>query len=217
MKRALFVVAAAATVIHASPAFPQAARTFVSGQGSDANPCSLAAPCRSFAQAVTQTNAGGEIAVLDTAGYGTVTINKAVSIINQEGVEAGITTASSTDAVTISAGAFDVVTLRGLTLVGGGIGNNGIKFTSGGTLNIQNCSIRGFVSHGVHFNPAASSRLNVSDTIVSNDGLDGIIVEPTGPGVANTAFFERVQAIGNGAGFFVTGQGATGGTLAATA
>src|SRR5215467_12794391 len=100
MKRALFVFAAAAAAIHGSPAFAQAARTFVSGQGSDANPCSLAAPCRSFAQAITQTNAGGEIAVLDTAGYGTVTINKAISITNQDGVEAGISTASAVDAIT---------------------------------------------------------------------------------------------------------------------
>ena len=92
-------------------------RTFVSGTGSDANPCSLAAPCRSFAGALTQTSPGGEIAVLDTAGYGAVTIGQAVSIVNEEGVEAGITVTSG-DGITINAGATDVVNLRGLTLVG---------------------------------------------------------------------------------------------------
>jgi hypothetical protein len=214
---ALRSVVALVAMLASSGAYALSNRTFVSGNGSDTNPCSLTAPCRSFAQAITQTNAGGEIAVLDTAGYGIVTINKAVSIINQDGVEAGITTASATDGITIGAGAFDVVNLRGLTLVGGGIGTHGITFTSGGTLNIQNCSIRGFTSQGVNFVPTASSKLNVSDTIVSNNGFEGILVQPTGNGVANTAFFERVQSIGNGTGFSVTGQSATGGTLAATA
>src|SRR5215475_8931779 len=98
-------------------AYALANRTFVSGSGSDANPCSLSAPCRSFAGALAQTNAGGEIAVLDTAGYGAVTITQSVSIVNEEGVEAGVTVTSG-DGITISAGSGDVVNLRGLTLVG---------------------------------------------------------------------------------------------------
>src|SRR5499427_9349319 len=117
-------------------------RTFVSGTGSDSNPCSLGAPCRSFAGALAQTSPGGEIAVLDTAGYGAVTITQAVSIVNEEEVEAGIT-ATSGDGITISAGATDVVNLRGLTLVGATGSVNGITFNSGGVLNIQNCVIRG--------------------------------------------------------------------------
>src|SRR5208282_3602732 len=97
-------------------------------------------------------SAGGEIAVLDTAGYGTVTIDKAVSIVNQDGVEAGVTTTSSVDAITVSAvGA--VVTLRGLTLVGGGVGKNGITFNSGAALHIQNCQIRGFTGAGINAVP----------------------------------------------------------------
>ena len=56
-----------------------AQRTFVSSGGLDTNTCLLAAPCRGFQAALLQTNAGGEIVVLDSAGYGPVTINKAVS------------------------------------------------------------------------------------------------------------------------------------------
>src|SRR5215510_9231375 len=113
-------------------------RTFVSGTGNDANPCSLAAPCRSFAGAIAQTSPGGEIAVLDTAGYGAVTITQAVSIVNEEGVEAGISVTSG-DGITINAGPSDVVNLRGLTLtfVGASINaSNGITFNTGGALNI---------------------------------------------------------------------------------
>src|SRR5215472_11211393 len=94
------VASVAALLSVTGPAWSQANRTFVSGFGSDSNPCSLAAPCRSFAGAVAQTNAGGEIAVLDTAGYGTVTITKAISIVNEEGGEAGITVTSG-DGITI--------------------------------------------------------------------------------------------------------------------
>ena len=59
----------------------QAQRTFVSGVGSDGNPCSRTAPCRTISQALMGTSSGGEVIVLDSAGYGPVTITQAVSII----------------------------------------------------------------------------------------------------------------------------------------
>src|SRR5262250_3450376 len=128
MKRiALMSAATVVATLASTGAYALSNRTFVSGNGNDANPCSLSAPCRSFAGALAQTSPGGEIAVLDTAGYGAVTITQAVSIVNEEGVEAGITVTSGSG-ITINAGASDVVNLRGLTIVGAG-GNNGIIFT----------------------------------------------------------------------------------------
>ena len=71
MKRiALLLAVAVVATITSTGAYALSNRTFVSGNGNDANPCSLAAPCRSFAGALAQTSPGGEIAVLDTAGYG---------------------------------------------------------------------------------------------------------------------------------------------------
>src|SRR5215472_11351460 len=163
MKR--IALLSAASLISSTDAYALSNRTFVSGSGSDTNPCSLGAPCRSFAGALAQTSPGGEIAVLDTAGYGAVTIGQAVSIVNEEGVEAGIT-ATSGDAISINAGASDVVNLRGLTIVGAG-GANGITFNSGGALNIQNCVIRGFTANGLNLAPTGSADINVSNTIVS--------------------------------------------------
>jgi len=64
-------------------------RVFVSGVGSDANPCSRTAPCRTFQQAHNVVSAGGEVVVLDPAGYGQVTITKSVNIIG-DGVYAGV-------------------------------------------------------------------------------------------------------------------------------
>src|ERR1700676_4775630 len=81
---------ALASTLLPAPAMAQNTRTFVSPTGSDAAACSLAAPCRTFAVAISKTNPGGEIDVLGTAGYGAFTINKAISIVNPGGVEAGI-------------------------------------------------------------------------------------------------------------------------------
>jgi hypothetical protein len=59
----------------------QATRTWVSGVGDDANPCSRTAPCKTFAGALSKTAAGGEISVLDPGGFGAVTITKSISIV----------------------------------------------------------------------------------------------------------------------------------------
>ncbi len=97
-------------------------RTWVSGKGTDSGACTRAAPCQTFAFALTQTAAGGEIDVLDPAGYGTVTITKAISIVNDGVGVAAIGTASG-NGITINAGASDSVHLRGLTIEG--IGSRG--------------------------------------------------------------------------------------------
>src|SRR5437016_12097097 len=63
-----------------SVARAQACRTWVSGVGNDANPCSRTAPCKTFAGAISKTAEGGEIDVLDPGGYGAVTITKSITI-----------------------------------------------------------------------------------------------------------------------------------------
>jgi hypothetical protein len=192
-----------------SGAYALSNRTFVSGNGTDSNPCSLPAPCRSFAGAITQTSPGGEIAVLDTAGYGAVTITKAISIVNEEGVEAGISVTSG-NGITINASASDVVNLRGLTIVGAG-GTNGIVFSSGAALNIQNCVIRGFSNFGLTLDPTSSADINVSNTVVAGNAAVGIILQPFGAALTVTASFAQVQAIHNGTdGFAVFGNQMTG-------
>src|SRR5690349_18799631 len=67
-------------VLTASSAYGQATRTWVSGVGDDANPCSRTAPCKTFAGAISKTAAGGEIDVLDPGGFGGVSITKAITI-----------------------------------------------------------------------------------------------------------------------------------------
>src|SRR5215472_18109741 len=84
-------------ILSVTSASAQVQRTFVSGGGIDSNPCSRTAPCRTFTQAISQTNAGGEVYVLDSAGYGPFTITKSVAIVAPQGVTAGISVFSGDD------------------------------------------------------------------------------------------------------------------------
>src|SRR5882762_4882328 len=108
-----------------SIASAQATRTWVSGVGDDANPCSRTAPCKTFAGAISKTATGGEINVLDPGGFGGVTITKSITI-SSEGFEAGVLV-SGTNAIIINGTTTSVVVLRGLDIQGLGTGLVGIK------------------------------------------------------------------------------------------
>jgi hypothetical protein len=163
--------------LFAAPAQAGPNRTWVSGTGTDSGTCAITAPCKTFAFALTQTAAGGEIDVLSPGGYGAVTINHAISIIN-DGVGVAAIGTSSGNAITITAGATDSIHLRGLTLAGLGTGLNGIQFTTGGNLAIENCVIRNFANAGLNITPSTSSSFSVSNTISSNNTSIGISVQP---------------------------------------
>src|SRR5450631_1018967 len=107
----------------------QATRTWVSGVGDDANPCSRTAPCKTFQGSISKTAAGGEINVLDPGGFGAVTITKAITI-SSVGFEAGVLV-SGTNGIIVNAGVNDVVILRGLDFEGLGTGLSGVRYIGG--------------------------------------------------------------------------------------
>ena len=178
-------------------------RTYVSGQGSDSNPCTATFPCATFQAALAMTLAGGEIFVLNSADYGPVTINKAVSITS-EGAAGGVL-ATAGPGITISAGASDVVNLRGLTIDGANYGTVGIQFISGKSLTIQKSFVRNFTNSGISFAPSASATLFVSDTVVTSNANNGIVVA-SATGTVKGALL-RVNASGNGVGILASGSG----------
>jgi hypothetical protein len=178
-------------------------RTYVSALGSDSNPCTASSPCASFQAALARTTTGGEIVVLNSADYGPVTINKAVTITS-EGAVAGVL-ATTGVAITIAAGASDVVNLRGLGLDGANSGGIGIQFISGKSLTVQKSFARNFTNSGIAFSPNASATLFVSDTVVTNNGSNGILVSG-GSGAVNGAL-SHVSASGNGVGVLASGSG----------
>jgi hypothetical protein len=209
--RRIIAVATVFVALAGAPAQAQATRTFVSPTGNDASPtCSLTAPCRTFVGAYALTNAGGEIAVLATAGYGALTISKAISIVNGGGFEAGITVPPGGIGITINAGPNDAVSLRGLTIDGAGNGLQGIKFSAGKSLAIENCIIRHTSNANIFFLPNASSSLVISDTLIADGGTFGILFQPTGSG-AVTGVFDHVTMTNNpNGGLVVDGTSSTG-------
>jgi hypothetical protein len=190
-------------------------QTFVSATlGSDSNPCTRMSPCLTFAAALAQTIAGGEIDVLDPGDFGPVTISKAVSIYGNADSVAGAITASGTSGIVISAGANDLVYLQGLIFDGvNASGTSGIVFTSGAGLHIHNCVLQGFTTSGITFSPGAGSaamtNLIVRDTTLLNNAT-GILTRPTG-GVAAKVVLRRLHIDNNaGEGLRIDGTGGSG-------
>src|SRR6266571_6275535 len=163
MRKITFFNLLAITVLGTTVMYGQASRTWVSGVGDDANPCSRTAPCKTFAGAISKTAPGGEIDALDPGGFGAVTITKAITIDGGGGQVASIQV-SGTNAIVVQAGPNDIVTLRNLRINGLGTGLNGIRFLSGAAINIQNCYIFGFTNNGIDI--VSPGQANISDTVV---------------------------------------------------
>lgn len=166
-------------------------RSFVSGSGADTGGCTLTAPCRSFGYAIGQTNAEGEVIVLDSAGYGPVTITKSVTIAAPPGVYAGISVFSG-NGVTVNAGALASVVLRGLALNSQG-GANGIVIQNTGATHVEACLVTGFV-RGILYNVTAGSRVIVAETVF-RDNARGI--DATGPATNGRLEVVRSRFHGN--------------------
>jgi len=192
----------------ATASMAQVQRTFVSGFGSDANPCTRIAPCRTFGQAISLTNPGGEVIVLDSAGYGAFAIIQAVSIVAPPGIYAGISVFSG-NGIDISVGDSDTVILRGLTINNQGSTLGGILYSSGGTLHVESCVVSGF-SSGAGLFSNGPGNLEIKDSIMRGDA-NGIFVQPLS-GTA-TASIEKVRlescstGLGAGSGSTVTVRG----------
>jgi len=185
-----------------SIASAQATRTWVSGVGDDANPCSRTAPCKTFPGAISKTAPAGEIDTLDPGGFGAVTITKSMTIDGYSGL-AGIVV-SGTNAIVVSAGSSDVVILRNLDINGLGSGLSGILILGAGDVRIENCKIYGFSSRGID-DHRTSGHLFVTDTVVSNNAQTGILAL-SGAGSTLNVNLDRVQMHSNGnAGFAITG------------
>ena len=177
----LAVLGLIAAVLPSNPASAQASRTWVSGVGDDANPCSRTAPCKTFAGAISKTSAGGEIDVLDPGGFGAVTITKAITLDGGGGQVASVLV-SGTNGIIVSAGANDIVILRNLRINGIGSGLNGVLFNSGAQLSVENCDIFGFTQSGISANTSTVSDLYVTNTYITNS-VNGISLATSSAGM----------------------------------
>lgn len=197
----------------------QASRTWVSGVGDDANPCSRTAPCKTFAGTISKTATGGYINCLDPAGFGAVTIIKSITIQCEE--ETGHIVTQGTSAIIVNTPANSVVTLRGLSLEGflqngSSAGLHGINFIGAGTLQVQEVVIHDFSQNGINFAPSSGiATLHVTDeTVITNNNAGntafaGIMIKPSG-GAAVNADINGVQVESNANGIQADGTGGGG-------
>lgn len=179
-----------ATSFCASTADALNARTWISGKGSDSTGCGpVAMPCRSLQFAHDQTSAGGEIDVLDPAGYGSIVITKSINVINDGVGVAGALAPAKGSAITVNAPGATIL-LRGLAIEGAGTGSFGINFTSGANLIVDQCTVQNFVGSqgqayggtGIYIAPSGSDHTSFSimRTVLANNSIGIAISQAKG-------------------------------------
>ncbi|HEY0328684.1 MAG TPA: right-handed parallel beta-helix repeat-containing protein [Rhodopseudomonas sp.] len=191
-------------LLAAAPAQAQATRTWVSGVGDDANPCSRTAPCKTFAGAISKTAVNGEINCIDPAGYGAVTITKSITI--DCNYTLGSILNAGTNGINIPFDSFTAVgetrktvRLRGLSFNGADTGLIGVRITgaagsAGSEVFIEHCVIDGNfggAARGISDERSGGGELYVTDTIVRNTGGTGILVNPN----AGASAGSRIDAV----------------------
>jgi hypothetical protein len=205
-------------LLFAAPAHAQATRTWVSGVGDDANPCSRTAPCKTFPGAISKTAVNGEINCLDPGGFGTLTITKSISIVC-DFTEGGVLSAGVNGFI-VNAPAGSIVTIKGVDVECTGTGINGIEMVGVGVIlhvhksQIRNCRASAGNGNGILVAPSSGvGVVLVADSYITDNGGSvsnaGILIRPTGGASANVSL-NRVQLEGNTNGIFMDGSGGAG-------
>jgi Right handed beta helix region len=192
---ALLFVASCSTAMVATAATAADTILYVSTTGSNANPCTLAKPCRSIQYAISKTPPGGELHVLDSGFYGNnATVNKSMTINGN-----GYTVTLGAPITVNSAGA--TVALRRLAINGQGSTARGIVIAAAGKVHIERCTVYGHTDTGIYAQNADA--LSVTDTTSRDNGGDGLYVNASSTAtlMVDNSHFEN-----NGGSGVVTGQ-----------
>ncbi len=189
-----FLAAAALAACFSTAAHAQATRTWVSGTGSDANPCSRTAPCQTFAGALVKTATNGEISALDPGGFGTININKAITL-NGDGTLASILNAGTTGIiVNITTNlTTDKVVVRNVSIQGAGTGTDGVRFIDGQELILDSVTIGGITDAGVDVTQSQSGNVFLRNVRISKAAV-GVRTQTTVGNVGGA--FENVAIDG---------------------
>jgi hypothetical protein len=211
--------------LYAAPAHAQNVNfhSWVSNTGSDGNTCTEASPCATFAHALYETVAGGEINCLNSGSYipgAGLMITKSITI-DCYGVFAwgnGDTATYIGDAITIN-GSGIVVHLRNLSISGlslttadGSANQNGVTIAAAAVVNIEDCFINNLGASGINVVTSANTILKVRNTSIA-EAATGITLAPSAgtvnASIENTSVAEMSS---NG----ITANGTSGGTIKAT-
>lgn len=180
--------------------YGQSLRTWVSGVGDDANPCSRTAPCKTFAGAIPKTADGGELDALDPGNFGAVTITRPITIDGGGGQVASTLVTGQGGGIVVAAQPNDVVVLRNIRLEGHKETNpNGIEFRSGKHLSIENVYISGGFHICIASFPQNSASVHILNSVIENCDFGFIATSLTGNALTvaidNSAFFFTSEGI----------------------
>jgi len=174
-------------------------RAYLSVTGSDANPCTVTAPCRLLPAALTAVDVGGEIWMLDSANFNTstVSITKSVTILAIPG-ELGSVVGNGGGALSINGQGIEV-TLQNLNILGlpGAFADIGVNINNAAKVNVVNCNISRFTGNGsnglgIWVNAGANTpKVNVIGSIIRGNA-HGIVVAGNG-----SATISKTHVIGN--------------------
>jgi hypothetical protein len=192
------IAVASALFAISAPAHAQATRTWVSGVGSDADPCSRTAPCKTFAGAISKTAINGIINCIDSGAYGTVTIIHSITIDCHDVFASSLASIDGNVGFTINIAAGDpkdpsrTVRLRNIDISGIGAGMTGISIIAATAVILEDMEITGFVKQGINDvrAEAMGSTLSIKNSVIANNA---------GPGIAagaqmNTLVLDNVQS-----------------------
>jgi hypothetical protein len=208
-----YLIAAAVLLVAALPAPPAMAQTrvFVAAQGSDSNPCTFALPCRTFQHAHDVLASGGEINVLDPAGYGQLLINKSISI-QGHGFSGMSVSGGGGIGIQVNSGASGHVSLHGLIIEGNGVGAQGIVLNTAASLVVDHCIIQNLTGAGILIVSTGTANVAVSDTIIDRVLNRGIHAIPSGIPTLKVAI-SRTGVHHSASGIYAQGTSTTGGTI----
>jgi len=185
-----------AALLLSASADAQLFRTYLASDGNDANPCTLALPCRLLPAALAAVMDGGGIWMLDSANYNTAPVNitKSVSILAVPGAVGSVVATGGGPAISIATPGLKV-SLRNLVIapLPGGGGTEGVNMSVGGVLTIEQSLIADLYSHGVWV--LGTGNVRITDTIIrSNVGYAVFLKDGA------TGTISRTQIIGNASG-----------------
>jgi hypothetical protein len=195
-----------------SAASAQATRTWVSGVGDDGNSCSRTAPCKTWSGANAKTAAGGEIDAMDSGAFGSLTINKSLTL--DGGGNFASTLASNTTGFVLNGAASDQVTIRNMSIdgAGGTKGTIGIRVVSTGSVDIQSVYISNFSQRAVSIENSAAAQVQIRGCFFYNNAQTAVVVSPlvaanVQVSIDKTTISKNGVGAGSAGGIFVTNGG----------
>jgi hypothetical protein len=163
---------------------------YVSITGKNANPCTLAQPCRSLQRGINLTPAGGELRILDSGDYGANGIIRKSMTVNGNG-----NTIFVTNGVVIN-NATAIVALHGLVLDGQGTAAIGVNIIAANTVRIERSVIHDYSGNGI-VAAATGVKVFAFDVISRDNGGSGFNIVGTGSRVTiDNSRFENNAANG---------------------